>query len=281
VDLGKALNSKFRTRPIHLAPVVASTMIGILCGYLILTSSFEAIPVTPFSEDSAGSLFNAFYFVILALVGAMFLYLLLKRKKHKLITLVTGFAMTTAIFMLSLIYMWTILSRFDVPYADAVIIFVAIFTTMSADYAIFRMRGKVSSLILLGVGGSLGALLGFSIPTQSTVLILGFLAVYDVYAVYRGPVGKIAQSGLEHFRGLSLSFRDTQIGLGDLTFYSMLSSHMFIYFGIAPCAASVVGILLGCLLSFKMLEKKGMFPGLPFPVFFGLTAGILTTLVSF
>jgi hypothetical protein len=44
--------------------------------------------------------------------------------------------------------------------------------------------------------------------------------------------------------------------------------------------ASVIGIIFGCLVSFKMLEKKGMFPGLPFPVLFGLTAGLLATLIG-
>jgi hypothetical protein len=92
-------------------------------------------------------------------------------------------------------------------------------------------------------------------------------------------VGKIARSGLEQLRGLSFSFREVQMGLGDLTFYSMLAGHMFIFFGFASSIASIVGILLGCLLSFKMLEKKGMFPGLPFPIIFGLTAGFLAARV--
>jgi presenilin-like A22 family membrane protease len=112
-------------------------------------------------------------------------------------------------------------------------------------------------------------------------LILSFLAVYDAFAVYHGPVGKIAHSGLEQLRGLSFSFKDIQMGLGDLTFYSMLSGHMLLYFGFFPCLASLIGILVGCLLAFKMLEKRGMFPGLPFPILFGLTAGFLVSLIGF
>jgi hypothetical protein len=69
------------------------------------------------------------------------------------------------------------------------------------------------------------------------------------------------------------------MGLGDLTFYSMLSGHMLIYFGYISCIASMIGILAGCLLSFKMLEKKGMFPGLPFPIVLGLAAGLLASLI--
>jgi zinc transporter ZupT len=104
------------------------------------------------------------------------------------------------------------------------------------------------------------------------------LAIYDVFAVYRGAVGKIAQSGLDQLRGLSFSFRDVQVGLGDLTFYSMLSGHMLLAFGLVSSLASMAGILIGCAISFRMAEKKGMFPGLPFPVFFGLAAGFMAFL---
>jgi hypothetical protein len=67
------------------------------------------------------------------------------------------------------------------------------------------------------------------------------------------------------------------MGLGDLTFYSMLSGLMLVNFGFISCSASIIGILFGCLLAFKMLEKKGMFPGLPFPILFGLTTGLLAS----
>jgi hypothetical protein len=70
------------------------------------------------------------------------------------------------------------------------------------------------------------------------------------------------------------------MGLGDLTFYSMLSGHMLLYMGLVPCLVSIVGILAGCALSFKMLEKKGIFPGLPFPILLGLLGGMLVWLLS-
>jgi hypothetical protein len=106
------------------------------------------------------------------------------------------------------------------------------------------------------------------------------LAVYDVFAVYYGPVGKIAHSGLDQLQGLSFSFRDVQMGLGDLVFYSMLSGSMLLnYNSLVPYFVSLVGILAGSFLTLVMLEKKGIFPGLPFPVVLGLAGGILASLV--
>jgi presenilin-like A22 family membrane protease len=276
---GRALNTKFKPWLIHLTPILASLLVGLLCAYLISVSSIEIYPVAPFPEGAFGSFGNALYFVILAGVGASLLYLLLKRKSLKLITLITGFALTTAVLMLSIIYLFAAFSKLAIPNTEASVLISALLITVIADFAIFRTRSRVSDLVVIFLGGALGTFLGVSIPTLSAVLILVFLAIYDLFAVYRGPVGKIAYSGLEQLRGLSFAFKDIQMGLGDLTFYSMLSGHVLINFGLIPCMASVMGILFGCLLAFKMLEKKGMFPGLPFPILLGLTAALLSWLI--
>jgi presenilin-like A22 family membrane protease len=137
----------------------------------------------------------------------------------------------------------------------------------------------MADAMVLCLGGALGTFLGFYIPPLSAIAILGFLAVYDVIAVYRGPVGKIARSGLENLRGLSFSFRDVQMGLGDLTFYSMLASRTFFNAGPIFFVASAAGLLIGVFLSFKMLETKGVFPGLPFPTVLGLIPLVVSLFV--
>ena len=265
------LKEEFKIEPIQLLPVLASLGFGILCASLVLTSSITLYPVTPFPEG-VGSLINGLYFVILAGVGATLLYLLVKRKKLRAISLITGFAITVAILMLSIIYLSAAFSLLAVPSTIALILTLAMatFVTALADFAIFKVQGRISNAVILLLGGGLGAFLGVSIPPLSAVLILAFLAAYDVYAVYRGPVGKIAQQGLEELHGLSFSFRDFQMGLGDLTFYSMLTGLVLATAGPIFCAASALGIMAGVLLVLKMLEKRGMFPGLPFPVFLGL-----------
>jgi len=275
------LSGRFKVRLINLAPILASLLFGVFCAFLVLTSPTEIHGVTPFPESVYGSFGNAFYFVVLVGAGASLLYLLLKRKSRKLITLITGFALTTAVFMFSIIYLFAAFSRFPIPNMEALILILSLLITFLADFAIFRTRSRACDLVVLGLGGALGTFLGASIPTLSAMLILGFLVAYDAFAVYHGPVGKIAHSGLDQLRGLSFSFKDIQMGLGDLTFYSMLSGHMLLNFGLIPCLASIIGILLGCLLAFKMLERKGMFPGLPLPILFGLTASLLALLTRF
>ena len=154
---------------------------------------------------------------------------------------------------------------------------------MLFDLAIFRLGSIPRNVAVVCIGGALGIFFGFSIPLYSAVLILAFLAVYDVFAVYRGPVGKIAESsaGMDQLQGLSFSFKDIQMGLGDLVFYSMLTGAMFFSFlpSILPTIAAIIGIMAGSIITFFMLEKKGIFPGLPFPIMLGLAGGLITGLL--
>jgi presenilin-like A22 family membrane protease len=163
-----------------------------------------------------------------------------------------------------------------------VLIVLSITITSLFDLAIFRLGSVSRNIAVVGIGGALGIFFGFSIPLYSAVLILAFLAVYDVFAVYRGPVGKIAQSsGMDELQGLSFSFKDIQMGLGDLVFYSMLTGAVFFRFlpSILPCMMSIVGITAGSIITFFMLEKRGIFPGLPFPIMLGLAGGLITGLL--
>ena len=151
--------------------------------------------------------------------------------------------------------------------------------TVLFDLSIFRFGSIARNVAVVAIGGALGIFFGFSIPLYSAVIILAFLAVYDVFAVYKGPVGKIAASGLDQLQGLSFSFKDIQMGLGDLVFYSMLMGVMFFSFipNFLPTVMAIVGILAGSIVTFFALEKKGIFPGLPFPILLGFSRLDLVT----
>jgi presenilin-like A22 family membrane protease len=274
-----ALAEKFDAHAVYLVPVLASLLFGLGCAYLLLPQSMEFINVTPFPDDTAsGPVSNAIYFVILLAISATIFYILLRRKSRKLIIALIGLAMTAASMLLSLIYLSAIFTY--VPSLDILVLPLAILLTVFFDLAIFRLGSKARNIAVICLGGALGVFFGASIPLLSALLILAFLAVYDVIAVYRGPVGKIAQSGLDQLQGLSYSFKDVQMGLGDLVFYSMLSGTMLFKLGWIPCLVSIIGILAGSFITLVLLEKKGIFPGLPFPILLGIVGGLLASLVA-
>ena len=273
---------RFKFEIIYLIPILASIIFGLGCAYLLSPQQPATIPVTPLPQNTAsGSFGNALYFVILVAVAATVFYLLLKRRSKRIIKGLIVVAMTTASLLLSLVYLSAILSY--VPSLNVLWIPLSIVITALFDLAVFRLGSIARNVAVVGIGGALGIFFGFEIQLWTAVLILSFLAVYDVFAVYRGPVGKIAQSagGLEDLQGLSYDFRDIQMGLGDLVFYSMLTGAMFFSFpsSVLPCVVSVVGIMAGSIVTFFMLERKGIFPGLPFPILLGLAGGLITGLV--
>jgi hypothetical protein len=266
----KEAETPFHASPVLLVPVAASLIIGVLFAYLILASQAVFPSVTPLPEMGFGPVINALIFVMLTGFGASLIYLFLKRKMKNLIRFLVGFAITVVTFFLSNVYLWMLLSLINVADVELLAFVDAILITAIVDVELFALHNIGGELIVLSLGGALGTFLGASIPTISAVLILLFLAAYDIVAVFRGPVGKIASEGLDYLRGLSFSFKDIQMGLGDLTFYSMLAAHALIFFGFLASFGGIVGVLLGSFLSFKMLEKKGMFPGLPFSIILGL-----------
>lgn len=266
---------EFRATPAYIVPILASLLIGILCAFLILYSGVRLDPVTVLPEAGYGPLVNAALYVSVAGLGATMIYVLLKRGVHRFLRVLMGVAFSTLTFLLVMFYAELALTIITIEVPLAAVVFLGLAATAMVIVGVFLRPGRSSALIVVMFGGATGSLLGASIPLQSAVLVLLLLAVYDIFAVFYGPVGKIAAKGLEHLPGTSFAFRSVHVGLGDLTFYSMLVARVLLTFGWEVGAAASFGILLGSFLSFKMVEKKGMFPGLPFSIAFGFLASLL------
>jgi presenilin-like A22 family membrane protease len=274
----KGLAEKFSVQVIYLVPVLASLLFGLVCAYLLLSQPVSLVQVAPFLENNASAPFgNAVYFVIIVALSATVFYILLKRKSRRLINGLIALALTAASLLLSLVYLSALFAY--APSLDFLVIPLSVLITVIFDLAIFRLGSKAGNLVVVLLGGGLGVFFSASIPFYSAVLILVFLAVYDVFAVYYGPVGKIADSGLDQLQGLSYSFKDVQMGLGDLVFYSMLVGTMLFNFGLLSYIVTLIGILAGSFITFLLLEKRRMFPGLPFPIMLGLVGGFLVSLI--
>ena len=269
----------FKASPIYLVPIAISILVGILCSLLFIAAKTDIGYITIMPESLSGSAWNAAYFVILIAAGAYSMYFLLKRKIHFGIRLLIGAAISIVTFMLSLLYLESTFTIMGFEVSLWLLLAASAGIAAIVTYLTFSSIKVAREIVVLLVGGSLGAFLGLTIPTLSAIFILLLLAVYDIIAVYYGPVGKIASHGLENLPGISFSFRDVHVGLGDLTFYSMLISHALIYFGEKACIFSVVGVLLGSFLAFKLLEKRGMFPGLPIPIVLGLVLMYFSSLI--
>jgi presenilin-like A22 family membrane protease len=277
-----SVEQSFKFQSIYLLPILTSLFFGLLCALLLAPHQSELVlPSAPAGEDTPGApLYNAAYFVILLAISATVFYILLKRKSKKLISILITVAMTTAALLVSFVYLTAAL--YYVPYGEWLLFPLAIIITVIFDLSIFKFGGAARNIAVICIGGALGIYLGSSFLQYagllSVVVILVFLSIYDIIAVYRGPVGKIAENnGLDQLNGLSFSFKDIQMGLGDLVFYSVLTGAIYFQFSysVLPVLASIVGIMIGSVITFYMLEKRGIFPGLPFPIILGLALGLV------
>jgi presenilin-like A22 family membrane protease len=278
---------RFKFEFVYLVPILASLIFGLGCAFLLAPQQSNTIPVTPIPENTPGAPWgNALYFVVLVAISATLFYILLKRRSKRIIKALIVTAMTAAALLLSLVYLSAAFSY--AASIDILVIPLSIIIAVLFDLAVFRFGSVLRNVSVVLVGGALGIFFGKFIPLWSAIAILSFLAVYDIIAVYKGPIGKIAQAqsggGLDELQGLSFSFRDIQMGLGDLVFYSMLTGAVFFNFinafafplGFLPCIVAILGILVGSILTFYMLEHRGIFPGLPFPILLGLAGGLIT-----
>lgn len=264
-----------RVTPVYVIPILASLLVSVSCALTVVWAKVDLTTITKFPKAGVESVFMAMIFVLISGLGATMIYLLLKHGVHSFLRIFIGVVFSILTFLLVMFYSELVFAILRLEGSSPAAMVLASLGTMVVVLEVFLRKGMFYEVIVLILGGAVGTLLGASIPLLSAILILLLLAVYDVVAVFRGPVGKIAQKGLEHLPGISFSFRNVYIGLGDLTFYSMLVSRMFLSFGWLSYIASACGVLLGSYLSFKMVEKKGMFPGLPFSVLFGLTANLI------
>ena len=229
-------------------------------------------------EAGFGFLFIGTIFVFIAGVSATLIYFLMKYSLQFLVRLLIGVSFSVLTFSLVSLYSELLLEVVGVEF-PFMILFLASSATIYVILEVILRKGRLYEVVILAFGGATGVLLGASIPLLSGVTVLLLLAVYDVFAVFRGPVGKIALKSLDKLPGISFSFRGVHVGLGDLTFYSMLVSRIFLSYGWLALVAATFGVLLGSFLSFKMVEKKGMFPGLPFSVLLGLLGAFLVVCI--
>ena len=269
----------FKASPVHVLPILVSLLFSIPFVVVIHESNVELESALGLSEAGIDPLFTGLMFVGAAGFGATLIYLLVKYGLKSIIRLLIGFAFSLLTFSLVLLYSELFLLVIGVEVPALIVYGLGL---SAAAYVIFfaiLRKSRLYEIIILIFGGATGTLLGATIPLTSTIVILVLLAFYDVFAVFRGPVGKIASKGLASIPGISFSFSNVHVGLGDLIFYSMLTSRMYLSFGWLTFSATSIGVILGSFLSFKMVEKKGMFPGLPFSIFFGLLAAFLTEFV--
>ncbi len=270
----------FKPRPGHLYPVILSLAITGLLGIPFAVNDVEVISVTPFQGDTySGASLNALFFVIALASSATIMFLLVRRGKMGFLRGMIKVALVvvcfSVVFWYSTILFFLLGSPLGEPAASTSLLAISLGVGIGLALLVF---GKGSTRQLIGVvlvSGFTGLFLGASIPLLTALILAGALVVYDVVAVFRGPVGALAKSlEMGDLPGAVFNYKELTIGMGDMVFYSLVATTALLNFGVFPFFATGVGIIAGTFLGFKALQKFEMFPGLPFSLILGV-AGML------
>lgn len=269
------MSNEFKAKPTHLIPEILAIALAGALTYTLRLSNAAIEPITLFPETTGGITLNASIFVILMAATGTVMYLFIKFGLKRIVKYVISLALFVLVFFL---FTW-----YGTLYSDYLPAFLAsdspLWLTLSLACAIalgvalHKSKGAAHFAAIIVIGGMTGTFLGVSIPALTGAALLVALAAYDLFAVYKGPIGKMAQStDLEEFKGAVFTYRDLTVGMGDMVFYSMLASSSMVNFEPFPFPfiAASIGLIIGAFLGFKMLEGRDMFPGLPFAIFLGL-----------
>ena len=271
----------FKPRLRHLYPVILSLTVTGLLGYPISNQIVPQAQVTPFQGDSLSSAgLNALIFVIALGASATAMLLMVRRGRMKFIRSLIKVAVLVVSFAVAF---WYTASIFLVipnsppdPLATIIILGVSLGTAIAIALTIFGKTKKYQLIGITLIGALTGIFLGYSIGPLTALVLIGALVIYDIVAVFRGPVGALAKTIEEgDLPGAVFTYGDLTIGMGDMVFYSLVATTALVYFGgVLSFFGAAIGILAGTFLGFKALSKYEMFPGLPFSLLLGV-AGML------
>ena len=277
-----------------ISPIIATILIGSLITLAIQIFQ-PPISVVPFSEENnpvTAPWLNAVFFVGLSLIAATVFLILIRKGKVFLLKMIFGLSLWFSGSFILFYILIILLPLENIAEFYAVIAFSSIFGVFLAlSLVSYKIPVIIRNLFIIILSSIIGFFLGYNSPTWSIVAILIGLALYDMYAVKRGPLGKLVtelEKEEESKKGDILPFlgyttNTLQIGLGDLVFYTVLVTHLLSrpQYGIVDATAGALGVLLGAIITFNMLKKEKMLPGLPLSIFLGLGFVGLVELIKY
>jgi len=256
-----------------------------LLGLLVYLSGTR-LYAEPFSEEVGGigaAAANAILFIVLATVGATLVVLLLKYGRERLLRYLLLSAFTFIGVVITIFFGYTFFIVFvEADPILALFILSALAATAALAFIMVEDEARIKNAILLIFGSGVGAFLGVILPIWTSLLLLIGLALYDYISVKKGPIRKIVELTEEDpdkLGSLAVSSSQWDIGLGDITFYCMMTVLALVNFGLLPTILTVSGVTAGFFVTLRLLEKRGIMPGLPIPIGLGLLGLLVGTLL--
>jgi hypothetical protein len=299
------------SRKLYPLPII---LVVIFAGFLAYATYFIAgiqIEGGYVSESEYGftaGLINGIIFTAMAAVSSFVIIFLVKKKGIEILKYIFGVTFGFLVFFTTLFFgqILLFLVFYNLLETDLVVIwyeigsYLLLFGTIALSFIIifayFRtITQTIKNIIILYISLLMGALLGIMFPLWTTLAVLIGISCWDIFAVKskRGPIKEMidiasSNSDINDMTEEELEKKlesgdimfDTsklEIGIGDLVFYSMLTSSALIITGyLIVMILTAISIIIGTGITIQGLKKNKILPGLPISIFLGIGTMLLS-----
>ena len=286
-------------------PIITVIVIAGILAYLTYFVAGVQIEGGYFSEEEYGALggiLNGIIFTVLSIITAFIIVFIIRKKGIDVLKYIFGATFGFLGFFLTLFFASILIYLIFILFPETAFlvnlynitsniispIMVGVFTFFLL-YKYFKSRTIFTkNAIVLYNSLLIGASMGIFLPLWTTIAILIGISFWDIYAVLhkRGPIKEMIDIASNSFNNdladESLELRvksgeaiyDTsrvEIGIGDLAFYSLLTSSSLIQTdNLFVMIFTSIAILIGTGITLMSLKRNKILPGLPISIFLGI-----------
>ncbi len=286
-------------------PIIIVVVIAGILAYLTYFEAGVQIDGGYFSEGELGVLggvLNGLVYTFIAVVSAFVIIFIIKKKGIEVLKYIFGFSFTLVVFFQTWFFgeviIYILFSRlpnlFWFFYIQLILLTFAL--TILMIYSYFTSKSiKTKNFIVLYIGLLIGASMGVFMPLWTTLAILIGISCWDIFAVLykHGPIKQLIDLASKSEEDDPISddelkkkiksgeySYDTsklEIGIGDLAFYSMLTSSALVQTNnLIVMILTSIAILIGTGVTISALKRNKILPGLPISIFLGIGTMMLS-----
>lgn len=290
----------YRTkRKLYPFPIIIVVIISGILAYLTYIEAGVQIDGGYFSEEeygAVGGLLNGLIYTVLAAFSAFIIIFVIKKKGINVLMYIFGITFGLVGFFQTWFFgeIMLYLIFYDDPrifyvFDYELIFFTAVFTIYMI-YKYFTSKSvNTKNFIVMYIGLLIGASMGVLMPLWTTLAILIGISCWDIFAVLykRGPIKQLIdiaskpdneenESEEEIKKKIesgeySYDTSKLEIGIGDLAFYSMLTSSALVQTtNLIVMALTAIAIIVGTGITILGLKRNKILPGLPISIFMGI-----------
>lgn len=292
-------------RRLYPLPII---LVVIIAGILAYLTYFEAgiqFDGGYFSESEMGALggiLNGLIYTAIAVISAFIIIYIIKKKGIDVLKYIFGFSFALIGFFQTWFFGQIVIYVFflELPHLFYLLYYELIFLsavfTILMIYQYFTSQSiKTKNFIVLYIGLLIGASMGVLMPLWTTLAILIGISCWDIFAVLykHGPIKQLIDiaSTPEEDNDLSdielkqkiesgeyeYDTSKLEIGIGDLAFYSMLTSSALVQTNnIIVMILTSIAIIIGTGITISALRRNKILPGLPISIFLGIGTMLLS-----